>query len=261
MNEDPAQRAGSPVATLSLTGAAFARVLGALDGRTVVGSGPKRMASCPGPGHWRGDVHPSLAIEAVPGRVLVYCHALCNTEDVLGAVGLTEADLFDNPAEAKPRRRMKRAQAENAVAAASLPMIDTLMMMMLLRRAHNDTLEIPPWYTPSLPQLAREVRTDVKRAKVVRADLAQHRWLKFAPGRGRGHKTDYLLLPDGEPGDSYCRKEGSTAPLLQAEKRGVTGNRKGGFPPDISPGQTTCSTKGYVGGWGRAATGQDREAL
>ena len=49
-------------------GPAFARVLAALDGRTVVGAGIRRAVSCPGPGHWRGDVHPSLTIEAADGK-------------------------------------------------------------------------------------------------------------------------------------------------------------------------------------------------
>jgi hypothetical protein len=241
-------------------GPAFARVLAALDGRTVVGSGTKRMASCPGPGHWRGDIHPSLSVEAKPGKALVHCQAGCHVEDVLGAVGLTLADLFDDPSEAKPKRRISRGKAEDAVAEAGLPMIETLTMMMLLRRAHNDTLEVPDWRTPSLPQLAREVRCDVRRLKRVRAHLDQHRWLKYVPGQGRGHKSVYLLLPEGEPGDSCnCIKEGSRDPLLQPEKRGHLEPIKGGIGRDISPAQSTDVTKGYVARESPAPGEQDRQ--
>lgn len=49
---------------------------------------------------------------------------------------------------------MNRGGAERAVAESSLPMAETLTMMMLLRRAHNDTLAVPDWRTLALPQLA-----------------------------------------------------------------------------------------------------------
>ena len=202
-------------------GVAFDRVINRLSDRRIVGTGSARMASCPGPGHWRGDVHPSLKISDGDGKVLLHCHGGCNTDDVLAALRLTVVDLFDAP----PRRLrpgMTRGRAEAAVAAeTSLPMAETLVMMMLLRRAHNITLELPDWYTPSMPQLAREARLkgDVKRLKTVLAHLAQHRWLKYIPGQGRGHKSIYLLLPGGELGQPCaCKKGGPGTPLLKQEK-------------------------------------------
>jgi len=49
---------------------------------------------CPLPAHERGDRRPGLGFTwAADGRILVYCQKGCATEDVLGATGLTMADL------------------------------------------------------------------------------------------------------------------------------------------------------------------------
>jgi hypothetical protein len=51
------------------------------------------MALCP----CHNDKTPSLSLRQSRGRALVYCHAGCQTTDVLMALGLTPPDLFDNP--------------------------------------------------------------------------------------------------------------------------------------------------------------------
>ena len=43
--------------------------------------------------------NPSLNIKGTESRTLVYCHALCPTEDVLAALGLTMRDLYNEPFE------------------------------------------------------------------------------------------------------------------------------------------------------------------
>ena len=64
-------------------------VLGRLDGWRRCGDG--YAALCPA----HGDRRPSLAVrEAEDGTVLIYCHAGCETEAVLDALGLTYANLF-----------------------------------------------------------------------------------------------------------------------------------------------------------------------
>jgi hypothetical protein len=56
-----------------------------------------------GPGRWvarcpaHEDRSPSLSIREVEDRTLVYCFAGCEVHDVLAAVGLTVADLFEKP--------------------------------------------------------------------------------------------------------------------------------------------------------------------
>lgn len=54
---------------------------------THAGSG---VASCPG----HDDASPSLSWTQTPDRVLVKCHAGCTTDSVVGALGMTAADLF-----------------------------------------------------------------------------------------------------------------------------------------------------------------------
>jgi hypothetical protein len=51
------------------------------------------MAQCPA----HDDRNPSLALTEIPDRVLIHCHAGCDTPDVLAAIGLTNANLFDDP--------------------------------------------------------------------------------------------------------------------------------------------------------------------
>jgi hypothetical protein len=56
------------------------------------GSG-QASAQCPA----HDDRDPSLSIRRIEGQTLVYCHAGCDSRDVLGALGMTMSDLFDNP--------------------------------------------------------------------------------------------------------------------------------------------------------------------
>lgn len=51
-------------------------------------------AQCPCPAH--DDKEPSLALRAIEGQALMYCHGGCATEDVLAALGWTMGDLYDN---------------------------------------------------------------------------------------------------------------------------------------------------------------------
>lgn len=69
-----------------------ANLLDRLEG--VRGNGPGRwVARCPA----HEDRSPSLSIREVEDRTLLHCFAGCEVHDVLAAVGLTLADLFDKP--------------------------------------------------------------------------------------------------------------------------------------------------------------------
>lgn len=59
---------------------------------TIERSDSRATATCPA----HDDNRPSLSLARVEGSVLVYCHAGCRVEDVLAAVGLGPADMFDN---------------------------------------------------------------------------------------------------------------------------------------------------------------------
>lgn len=62
------------------------------------------IAACPS----HPDRNPSMTVRALPdGRILLHCFAGCDTEAVLGAVGLAFGDLFPEPLtrDALPRVR------------------------------------------------------------------------------------------------------------------------------------------------------------
>jgi len=162
---------------------------------------------------------------------------------------------------------MNRGGAERAVAESNLSMAETLTMMMLLRRAHNDTLAVPDWRTPSQPQLAAEVRVSVSTIRRRLAHLERHGWVKRVPGRGRGHKSTYALLPGGvAPGSCDCRKGVTQVKPFSAVK-GVTqvnlekvsnGYTKPQVAPDIAPrahqgGRVDKGALACIGRCGRVA--------
>lgn len=76
-------------------GSAFERLLAALEGngQSVRHSGQDRAtAQCPA----HEDRNPSLGLRRIEGLALVHCHAGCETTEVLAALGLTVAQLFDS---------------------------------------------------------------------------------------------------------------------------------------------------------------------
>lgn len=78
---------------------AFDRVCRAVEertGRPVRGGGANRMAICPA----HDDNDPSLSITRSHDRALVNCQAGCDIDAILTEIGLTRADLFDQPAQA-----------------------------------------------------------------------------------------------------------------------------------------------------------------
>lgn len=64
------------------------------DGRKVTARGQSARAKCPG---HDGDSDDSLAVRQVEDSALLYCHGGCDLEDVLAAMGMTKADLYDEP--------------------------------------------------------------------------------------------------------------------------------------------------------------------
>jgi hypothetical protein len=184
---------------VSTIGPAFARVIAALDGRTVVGSGIKRMASCPGRGHWRGDVHPSLSITAAEGMVLLHCQAGCHVDDVLKALGLTWADLYDEPATAERRGTREQAddrwhQLDDAIDASDLPASDRAVYHRRLKRADYGTAELPARFTETQAEVAKATGITVRQVRRSERHLESHGWLEVSGTTGRGHKPSYRLL-------------------------------------------------------------------
>ncbi len=52
----------------------------------------RAMAQCPA----HDDTNPSLTVTRIDGSVLLYCHAGCQADDVLLALGLSKRDLYDD---------------------------------------------------------------------------------------------------------------------------------------------------------------------
>lgn len=91
----------------------------------VKGRNGRWIACCPA----HDDRSPSLAIsEGEDGRILLYCHALCSVESIVGAVGLTLSDIMpEGPAPSIPAKHMRfnasqvlEAMAFNAMVVAIL---------------------------------------------------------------------------------------------------------------------------------------------
>lgn len=78
-------------------GDALARLRQALEdhGSRVTGN----AAQCPTPAHEKGDRRASLSIDQGDSGALVNCHLGCKTIDLLAEIGLTTADLYDEPRE------------------------------------------------------------------------------------------------------------------------------------------------------------------
>ncbi|MDH6248001.1 AAA family ATPase [Mycobacterium sp. OTB74] len=75
---------------------AYHRVLDALrDAGLTVKPSSNGHASAQCPAH--DDTHPSLSVKAIEGSALLHCHAGCDWRDVLAALTLTPAALFDDP--------------------------------------------------------------------------------------------------------------------------------------------------------------------
>jgi putative DNA primase/helicase len=80
-------------------------VLAKLDGR-VRRSGRSYQARCPA----HEDRSPSLSIrEGHDGRVLLHCHAGCDTREVLAEIGLGFRDLFPSTARSRGRSGYDRS--------------------------------------------------------------------------------------------------------------------------------------------------------
>lgn len=79
-----------------MTGTAFTRVRGALEsqGSTIRDTGKANQFQAQCPAH--NDGNPSLTVTGIEGSALVHCHAGCQIADVLAALNLSAADLFDN---------------------------------------------------------------------------------------------------------------------------------------------------------------------
>lgn len=112
-------RADRPPLTAAVSGAVALAwpVLTALPRAREDGKGGY-FVSCPTDRHQHGDRSAGLHVTmADDGAVLVYCHAGCDTLDVLRAVGLRARNLFPDT----PERRRAQTKAARAIEAPPDP--------------------------------------------------------------------------------------------------------------------------------------------
>lgn len=99
------------VVGVATPGAALQRVLDALGraGKTVEQQrNGDYLAQCPA----HDDRSPSLAVAQKSGKVVMFCHALCDLGDILNVLRIGYADLFDQPLPVKARRATKNVLRE-----------------------------------------------------------------------------------------------------------------------------------------------------
>ena len=82
------------------------RLLERLDGVKETSAG-RYMARCPA----HDDKSPSLSVSGKDGKLLVHCFAGCDAEEIMAAVDLTLADLFDKPMQHGPIPKRDRWDA------------------------------------------------------------------------------------------------------------------------------------------------------
>ncbi len=80
----------------AVTDTAYDRVAHALESATGYRA-PNEKAAWRCPAH--DDSHASLSVSRGQKGAVLYCHAGCDVEQILDAIGLTKADLFDDPPE------------------------------------------------------------------------------------------------------------------------------------------------------------------
>lgn len=133
--------------------------MGAAQGRTPAGldgllarldgvrqSGPDRwIARCPA----HDDRDPSLSIRDAGDKVLVRCHAGCSAESIVGALGLTLADLFAEALPTGTRQELARQHSRKDLLAAIRFELQVLLISLL------DT-EREPYATPGPEVIERE---------------------------------------------------------------------------------------------------------
>jgi hypothetical protein len=232
------------------------KALDAAGCRPRVYASGKATAHCPGPGHWRGDEHPSLTITPADGRALVYCHAGCAVEDVLAAIGLVMADLFDEPRQPKDGAPKARTLHNAIGLARGFSAADRYIYTRLLNRADWDTAVIPPRFQPrSQREIAAKDGVDLATVKASIAHLEHHGWLtrrcsqkgctRAAPHPGRGHGVAYGFPGVGDdcPG-RRCperRQKGGTRTLLIAASVLLLACVAAARPPTTYPQQKTAT--------------------
>lgn len=114
-----------------------------------------------------------------------------------------------------------RGRANRVIRKSRMHPSDRAIFRLVCDCADNETGEIAPQYAPTLAELASD--SGHGRSTVIRslAHLELHRYLaRDRSAGGRGIKTVYVLLPDGEPQPCECpdQRRAPARALTEAER-------------------------------------------
>lgn len=119
---------------------------------------------------------------------------------------------------------MRRGEAGKLVSRCDyLTAADKSVFRTLLERANNDDCKIPPFQTPTVPELI--LATSLHRATVFRSmtHLETHKWMVRTAGKGRGHKSSYALVVEQPDTVCQCQKVAPGDPLGPKRSHPATG--------------------------------------
>lgn len=153
---------------------------------------------------------------------------------------------------------MKRSEAEAMIERSDMRAADRAVFLCLMRRADNQTCEIPARFAPSLESIARRTGSHVSTIKRSLTHLELHRWIqreRTKGGRkrkdGRTYRTGYLIIPNGTPLPCDCTKQAPGKPSKQARDEPVSSTKQAhSEPPNrrievlVSAGQAPDCTEG-----------------
>ncbi|MDX2833490.1 bifunctional DNA primase/helicase [Streptomyces scabiei] len=183
------------------------------------------MVHCPGPMHKNGDKNPSLSVNHVDGKWLLFCHGGCDTKDVLAAVDMDWTDLFESEIseEAQREKDIQRAAYKHEIGILGKKLGEER-----LREAAGLNFEDPNnrMWSPGDIATAQRKRIDwlVKgfwsdcshgviggREKSLKSYwldlmvLAVALGVKFLGQYEVKHSTVYMLIGEGDPSDRFER--------------------------------------------------------
>ncbi len=133
------------------------------------------QACCPA----HDDKAPSLSISNEDGKTLLHCHAGCSTQDVVAALGINLADLFEDNGEDKKSTRKKKQARHEGLNYEVLCLPDP---------------ENPGKYNEKKIALPYNKVMD-KLIRIVKDNMATVDGIVFAIPHERGDKIDFLERP------------------------------------------------------------------
>ncbi|MCP4289837.1 MAG: hypothetical protein GY792_36370 [Gammaproteobacteria bacterium] len=147
------------------------------------------------------DSNPSLSVDHSNGKVLLHCHADCETEEILNALNLNIADLFDGT----PKARVKPIRPKESKIVATYQYTSTRRKVRI-EPGYNGKSKIFEWQKPG---------------------ASEGIWVKCRDGEGNPEvlydldlvkQSDEVHICEGEKAADRITKEGLTGTCAPTPK-------------------------------------------